>query len=66
MKKPKECPSEGNREEGEDSHEDVVPGDAPGEGGQGVHGVVEDNADTIVEEGLPKNKEVEASIDLES
>ena len=55
MKKPKECPSEGNREEGEDGHEDVVPGDAPGEGGQGVHGVVEDNADAVVEEGLAKD-----------
>ena len=38
--------------------------DAPGEGGEGVHGVVEDNADTIVEERLAKDKEVEAGIDL--
>jgi len=39
--------------------------DAPGEGGEGVHGVVEDNADTIIEERLAKDKEVETSIDLD-
>ena len=38
--------------------------DAPGEGGEGVHGVVEDNADPIIEEGFTKDKEVEAGIDL--
>ena len=64
MKKSKECSSESNCEEGEDCHEDVMAIDAPGEGGEGVHGVVEDNADTIVEEGLAKDKEVEAGIDL--
>jgi len=58
MKKSKESPSESNGEEREDSHEDVVAGDAPGERGEGVHGVVEDNADTVVEERLTKDKEV--------
>ena len=64
MKKSKECSSESNGKEGEDCHEDVVAVDAPGEGGKGVHGVVEDNADPIVEERLTKDKEVEAGIDL--
>ena len=65
VKKSKESSSESNGEEGEDSHEDVVAVDAPGEGGEGVHGVVEDDADTVVEERLAKDKEVEAGIDLE-
>ena len=64
MKKSKECSSESNGEEGEDCHEDVVAVDAPGEGGEGVHGVVEDNADTVIEERLAKDKEVKARIDL--
>ena len=64
MKKSKECSSESYGEEGEDGHKDVVAGDAPGEGGEGVHGVVEDDADTVVEERLAKDKEVEAGIDL--
>merc|ERR1712106_201441 len=38
MKKSKECSSKSNGEEGEDCHEDVVAGDAPCEGGEGVHG----------------------------
>ena len=66
MKKSKKCSSESNGEEGENGQENVVAGDAPGEGGEGVHGVVEDDADTVVEERLTKDKEVEASIDLES
>ena len=64
MKKSKECSSKSHGEEGEDGHEDVVARDTPGEGGKGVHGVVEDDADTVVEERLTKDKEVEASIDL--
>ena len=64
MKKSKECSSKSHGEEGEDGHEDVVARDTPGEGGEGVHGVVEDDADTVVEERLTKDKEVEASIDL--
>ena len=43
MKKSKECSSKSNGEEGEDGHEDVVARDTPGEGGEGVHGVVEDD-----------------------
>ena len=50
VKKSKECSSESNGEEGEDGHEDVVAVDAPGEGGEGVHGVVEDDTYSIVEE----------------
>ena len=65
VKKSKESSSESNGEEREDGHEDVVAVDAPGEGGEGVHGVVEDDADTVVEERLSKYKEVEAGIDLE-
>jgi len=65
VKKSKECSSESNGEEGEDGHEDVVAVDAPGERGKGVHGVVEDNADTVIEERLAKDKEVKARIDLD-
>ena len=66
MNESKECSSESNEEERQDGHEDVVAVDAPGEGRESVHGVVEDDTDTVVEERLAKDKEVKAGIDLKS
>ena len=46
--------AESNSEERQEGHEDVFVSDGSCQGGECVHGVVEDNADTVVEEGLSK------------
>ena len=62
--KPDKCPAKCNKEERQKGHKDVQGCHRSRQGGEGVHGVVEDDRDSIVEEGLPKDEEVEAGVDF--
>ena len=62
--KPDKCPAKRNKEERQKGHKDVQGSHGSRQGREGVHGVVEDDRDSIVEEGLPKDEEVEAGVDF--